>query len=972
MSLRISARCRETIETFNAQLRNSTENEALRHALEDARTRFSVWTGNVGAFAPNNANIDHRLRDNHDVATVLLEMLNRLKDDLESLTDGHLLPVLEESEPEEDSDEEGARDCSHDEATDVYNPDDDYAEVESVNSSASSGLKPSSSNAASTKSNISPEQAHEDEFSETLASINSVLDRLFRFAAVLRSRTSSSENARVRSFMERRARDKTEDDLDFEESTRLFLFELPFFENAPRKLKERLYETMVLRRMTLLYRQRHQAKLKQDQRQILPSSTPLEESYTSAEFCGEDIVDAADYLLTRPGLETLPTNQMVAPTRDVTIRPTYANSEGYKLSETNASSINIKMLNRYETASVSNYSVITRDGATRRSQLDIPRAPKSQALNDGRIECPYCFQFIKAEETKEPRWSRHLLKDISPYVCIFTECGQGNDTLFRTPEEWHCHLQEHCTFWRCPNPEHEDFSYDSKLGLKHHFLSDHAGEFTESQASQLVDICVLYSGDPFEVIGGVFQIDGKDCPLCTMFSYESEDESIVDEQSPQTKLLNHILMHLERLALRCLPVAGQEEDASNSELKGCSQSDGSGDYQHPQYQIRRLSLDSNTADRSEFLGEDKEVALLQEYQKDQLQLPELTDTAEAEHARIWQDIHDMLDRKFNSGVEGDGALQKFAFRSGEFGNRKSDDAFGSHKDLEQDGETKHLSELRKDKQGAPFPGMSPVALVEVESADLFQSKQDLLFQQKADQDDIQTWHTEGTGCKKQTHYSGDSRREYPQDTSGDKVKYQADKLAPPELSHEAKVEHPSWIQDVQDMQHGRQRVVYEDEVADNGNLDLQSRLGGDVSESSNADRTFETTALLLQRLRLLIEAAEYSSKNFQRTSNAERGLHEFYLEIYYEGFILKKTLESVFRSIPGIDNERRDRIIACDDVSWWLDEDVIGSLKSIFPANSLQTFLLGMETLNSLFIKMMENGIARASDLNKVLSFLAW
>ena len=68
-------------------------------------------------------------------------------------------------------------------------------------------------------------------------------------------------------------------------------------------------------------------------------------------------------------------------------------------------------------------------------RVTIPPPPKD-SVGGKPFECPYCFFVI---EIKSPRsWTRHIFKDIKPYVCTFTDCSMP-DRLYDSRREWHLH-----------------------------------------------------------------------------------------------------------------------------------------------------------------------------------------------------------------------------------------------------------------------------------------------------------------------------------------------------------------------------------------------------------------------------------------------------------------------------------------------------------------------------------------------------
>lgn len=80
--------------------------------------------------------------------------------------------------------------------------------------------------------------------------------------------------------------------------------------------------------------------------------------------------------------------------------------------------------------------------------------------------------------------SGHVLEDLSPYTCVYPDCGQP-DTMYVTTDEWREHIRSfHSTSrWICDacwldsdNPE--DYEFSQEEGWRHHSLSKHSEEIT--------------------------------------------------------------------------------------------------------------------------------------------------------------------------------------------------------------------------------------------------------------------------------------------------------------------------------------------------------------------------------------------------------------------------------------------------------------------------------------------------------------
>lgn len=65
----------------------------------------------------------------------------------------------------------------------------------------------------------------------------------------------------------------------------------------------------------------------------------------------------------------------------------------------------------------------------------IPPPPRD-SVGGKPFECPYCFYLIDIKSTR--LWTRHIFKDIKPYICTFPECSMP-DRLYDSRREWFFH-----------------------------------------------------------------------------------------------------------------------------------------------------------------------------------------------------------------------------------------------------------------------------------------------------------------------------------------------------------------------------------------------------------------------------------------------------------------------------------------------------------------------------------------------------
>ena len=68
--------------------------------------------------------------------------------------------------------------------------------------------------------------------------------------------------------------------------------------------------------------------------------------------------------------------------------------------------------------------------------ITIPPPPKESAAGKP-FKCPYCFLLIDINGTRS--WTRHIFRDIQPYVCTFLDCRTPN-RLYENRREWSIHI----------------------------------------------------------------------------------------------------------------------------------------------------------------------------------------------------------------------------------------------------------------------------------------------------------------------------------------------------------------------------------------------------------------------------------------------------------------------------------------------------------------------------------------------------
>ncbi|KAH7153569.1 hypothetical protein EDB81DRAFT_791617 [Dactylonectria macrodidyma] len=196
----------------------------------------------------------------------------------------------------------------------------------------------------------------------------------------------------------------------------------------------------------------------------------------------------------------------------------------------------------------SNLAQETPSAATNLTRVGVSDAyPTCPRLNsDNLLMCPYCNDSLPveyAESSNRESWRAHVLQDLSPYSCIFEDCGPAKET-FLTSKRLLAHMFEKHSVqrWTC-----DYCTYDARAKVekgtsssRQFFLT--ADDWIEHVATTHED---LISPQQRGVLVGMNKrilIGPLSCPLCDFVS-----------DRLATAIDDHILDHLHDFSLRALP-----------------------------------------------------------------------------------------------------------------------------------------------------------------------------------------------------------------------------------------------------------------------------------------------------------------------------------------------------------------------------------------------------------------------------------
>ncbi|KAM0717635.1 hypothetical protein Q7P37_007487 [Cladosporium fusiforme] len=198
----------------------------------------------------------------------------------------------------------------------------------------------------------------------------------------------------------------------------------------------------------------------------------------------------------------------------------------------------------------------------------LPRPPETDGDD---FECPYCFVLCPGKEATRNRWRKHMLEDLQPYICTYTECKLPGQ-LFGSRTAWLMHEDScHRQLWICR--DHQDLGFATSESYRLHLENSHQ-EIKPEHLQAIVESSSTSREDTRDT-----------CPLCLI---------PIDRLAKSQNLLKHIAHHLERIACFALPrnmELDNEMDGNDSLKLRSDQSDDS----------RKLSdLDSLRTNQSKY------------------------------------------------------------------------------------------------------------------------------------------------------------------------------------------------------------------------------------------------------------------------------------------------------------------------------------------------------------------------------------
>ncbi|KAK9776213.1 putative NB-ARC domain-containing protein [Seiridium cardinale] len=428
--------------------------------LETQNARFNLWANNIGVFAGGNASLDARLQDHEDIKTLVVGQLILLLH--------HLRKIAHHN----DSD----GDCEA-----ILTAENGYDDEETSSSALSmSSFSTMSSSAAFIPQRSRGINAGHSEIREDppLAAMIHAINRLHRIAMAIRehSMVSHETKAAKEQFYD-------EDGRDVVEVFRKWCHEVlrHKFKTSDEMILDRIAYSNSERRRRFLYRKKHQTKLTGRAGNILGTN---EESVTGSK------VGRARHMPSNANEHHKPAFKQ---SRDPIVH-----GSATKLSETTASKFVRESYNRHSFAQ----STMVSWAPSTQLRFDFTMYPLAPKVLSGATEfyCPYCCRVHIAAERSGKGWRQHFLADLSPFVCLETNCSTPN-RVYPDQQTWLKHMELHNIKYTCHHHS-APVQFSSETDFDEHILTVHC-TFPPSRLSTLRSINASSS-----------RLDIDACPIC--------------------------------------------------------------------------------------------------------------------------------------------------------------------------------------------------------------------------------------------------------------------------------------------------------------------------------------------------------------------------------------------------------------------------------------------------------------------------
>ncbi|KAI3317383.1 hypothetical protein HD806DRAFT_527158 [Xylariaceae sp. AK1471] len=471
--------------------------------LASEAERFQLWSHSLRLQHEGHASLDYRVRDSVIVRDRLAQLLRQLADHLEEL----LSITSGERKPAEET----------------YDPLED-------DSSCSSSSGGSSSNGSQSFPNLSNDEVSFHEVDYRLHSVSDRLDALYSLATRIRnpanrpSRTTDQLYKYIPSDI--RAAHIAERE-DAEISIVRYVVRQDMLQSLDSQVSEASKDSSLLHDISpasWLIRRIGIANARRKQQFIYWKDHTIRLSQHKRETTGTAVNTSMQHSMREPQAGALPTSIPRKP-----IAPSLATS-ATKLPTLKPDDLKSVISHQSHVSTI----FVTQG----KGKLNWPPPPPKPTNGKPYFECPYCKTICPTRYLKEGAWQAHLIHDLQPYTCTYEYCHDPN-RLYGSKQEWINHESQHTRVWYC---QEHNIEFETQPEYVSHVVNNHPSTKPEELSKELIAAAM---GPSTRV--------HRNCPLCAA--------SFIDILAMQ----NHLMFHLERLALLALTPASEENDISVQE-----------------------------------------------------------------------------------------------------------------------------------------------------------------------------------------------------------------------------------------------------------------------------------------------------------------------------------------------------------------------------------------------------------------------
>ncbi|KAK0846198.1 hypothetical protein LTR91_022148 [Friedmanniomyces endolithicus] len=517
-----------------------------------------MWAASLGVFAEGRVSIEHRLYKNDVVSDIITQLLGGIQDALE-----HLEPFAEGGAEDEGQESSLVSELDHDSA--------EPEKGDTGSTAPQGGPVPTPESTSSGSTDVEHDETIDpSKLSAPREDVEEGIGRLIRLSIQLRREGFQQHEVKAVDFEPKdvKGNSMVEEFREFSQFQCSQHLSLERAQSIDDQLLQRLERTLLKRWRLMCYRSHHANRIANNalNKPAVAYQGPVSPDTLPKPGPGQQISPL------------IPSSTQQASLPDVGTRTTQQSS---------TASVLTKDYRPTDRGTLRASSIATSVPRAVSGRHDFPPAPKiSSGVEEA--ECPLCRLIRPRHELQGNNWKSHVLRDLFPYICVFSKCESG-DILFRSYDEWVRHLKTAhaqsswlCTECQLTEAQGSPPSFEYAEQYVAHLQDSHAGTFKQEEIQLIVRYGVRR--EPVYL---------SKCSFCE-WSLPTGDIHALRINQPA--LFQHIAgAHLKVLALISLPWAVDSKFLASSATTFSTSVGSAKSEDYRQELIRSTSVD-NTED----------------------------------------------------------------------------------------------------------------------------------------------------------------------------------------------------------------------------------------------------------------------------------------------------------------------------------------------------------------------------------------